>query len=68
VIDDLPDISQWQFAVLDRQDTMPLYHRHAVGLFREDASIRVADLHKMIHGTSTLTATLELEVRAVQVR
>jgi tRNA A-37 threonylcarbamoyl transferase component Bud32 len=64
----LPDIGEWQFAVLDLHDTLPLYERIMIGMYRGGASIRVAEHHEMINGTSTLTATLELEVRAVQVR
>jgi hypothetical protein len=68
-IQGVPDIEKWRLEASEVE--LKLYggsSSYAYGIFNPEASVRVGERNETIDGTSTLTGTLELEVRAVQIR
>jgi hypothetical protein len=65
----VPDIEKWHLEALEVE--LNLYggsSSYANGVFNPGASVRVGERKEMIDGTPTLTGTLDLEVRAAQIR
>ena len=65
----VPDIEKWHLEAFEVE--INLYggsSSYSDGVFNPGASIRVGERNETIDGTSTLTGTLELEVRSAQIR